>query len=333
MTGCSSFSSTPYKGNISDHFDGEKFHNTDSIESKNFFDLLYWFATRTESTWPMYCSSPLGEKPVEKIGNGSLRATFIGHATALLQFDNINILTDPVLSETIGPGTLLDQNRTRPPGIRFEDLPKIDIVLLSHNHYDHTGIQTLKRLAERFNPVMLVPLGEKALLLENGLTNVIELDWWQETTLLNRKISLVPAHHFTMRGIEDRNTSLWGGYVVETEQGPIYFAGDTGWGDHFRKINEKFGKIRLSLLPIGPVNPRGFMAPVHIDGVEAVKAHIVLQSQTSMAIHHGTYQQGDDTMLEPLEVLIREMKKNNIQKSEFRYPFNGKFIDVAPLKP
>jgi L-ascorbate metabolism protein UlaG (beta-lactamase superfamily) len=333
MTGCSSFSTSPFRGNVSDHFDGEQFHNTDSVESKNFFHLLYWFLTRTESAGPVFFASPFGEKPLEKIGNGSLRATFVNHATVLLQFDNVNILTDPVWSETVGPGTFLDPHRTRPPGIRFEDLPKIDIVLLSHNHYDHTDIPTLKRLADRFNPVMLVPLGEKALLLENGLTNAIELDWWQDTTLLKKKITLVPAHHFTMRGLEDRNTSLWGGYVVESEEGPIYFAGDTGWGDHFRKIYEKFGKMRLSLLPIGPVNPRGFMAPVHIDGVEAVKAHIVLQSQTSMAIHHGTYQQGDDTMLEPLEVLMREIKKKNLSKNEFRYPFNGKYIDVAPLKP
>jgi L-ascorbate metabolism protein UlaG (beta-lactamase superfamily) len=190
----------------------------------------------------------------------------------------------------------------RPPGIRFDDLPPIDVVLLSHNHYDHCDLPTLKRLARTHRPKLVAPLGNKLFLERRGIPVFHELDWWQSTAL-TRDISVVgvPARHFAGRGLFDRDRSLWSGFVVQTPSGSICFAADTGFGDHFAEIRERLGAPRLALLPIGAFRPEWFMSRVHMSPEQAAEAHRQLGAKTSVATHFGTFQLADDAETEPQE--------------------------------
>ncbi|OGU17450.1 MAG: hypothetical protein A2X61_08960 [Ignavibacteria bacterium GWB2_35_12] len=324
-----SFDGSRYKGPVSDHFDGEKFHNIDSSSSHSTWDLLRFLLFSSKGDWDDWWNEKPGPKPSERITADSLVVTFINHATFLIQTNGINILTDPVWSELVSPVPVIGMERHRPPGIRFEDLPPIDIVLVSHNHYDHMDIPTLLMLKEKFNPLIIVPLGNKGTLVDEGLENSIELDWWQEYLFKNKnKITFVPSRHFSMRGISDRNNTLWGGYVIETESGPIYFAGDTGFGIHFKQIFDKFGPIRLSLLPIGPIEPRWFFGDVHTSPGEALEAHKILKSRKSIAMHWGTFSQGGDNMLDAVRELKLFREKEGITSQEFMIAMHGRGIVI-----
>lgn len=288
--------------------------------------IALWLLTREEGSWTAYQQMPYGDKPEKRIDN-RIRATYINHATFLIQVDGLNILTDPVWSEKIGPVSWPAQNRTINPGIQFDSLPDIDIVLVSHNHYDHMDIPTLLKLRDKFNPVFLTPLGNKLTLNEEGIDNVIENDWWDETELKGMKISTVPARHFSMRGLTDRNTSLWAGFVLHTSKGHIYFSGDTGFGMHFEQIRKKFGPMKLSFIPIGPINPREFMAPMHLGPDDAVDAHIVLQSENSIAMHFGTFQQAEDDRDEAVKMLVKARSSKIKDSTQFLVLFNGRYFD------
>ncbi len=225
-----------------------------------------------------------------------LRVTFVNHATVLLQIAGVNVLTDPIWSRRASPLPFAGPRRRRPPGIRFVDLPPIDLVLISHNHYDHLDLPTLQALARSHAPRFITTLGNAALLQREGIEPVTEMDWWQEQPLPGGlRLTCVPAQHFSARGLCDRCRTLWCGFVLHGRGGPIYFAGDTGWGSHFSEIARRFGPPRLALLPIGSHLPRWFMRPVHLSPAEAVRAHQVLGAQASMAIHFGTFPMADDS--------------------------------------
>jgi L-ascorbate metabolism protein UlaG (beta-lactamase superfamily) len=187
--------------------------------------------------------------------------------------------------------------------VRWEDLPRIDTVLLSHNHYDHLDLATLRRLADRGQSQFVVPAGVGRLLRSQSIGPVHELDWGESLPLPGTTIHSVPALHFSARGIFDRNRTLWCGYVIETADRMVYFAGDTGFGDHFSSIRERFGAPRLALLPIGAYQPRWFMSPIHMDPEDAVRAHRILGAQASIAIHHGTFQLADEGLDTPKKQL------------------------------
>ena len=180
------------------------------------------------------------------------------------------------------------------PGVRWEDLPRIDTVLVSHNHYDHLDLASLRGLADREQSQFIVPAGVARLLRSHRIGPVHELDWGESLALVRGTIHSVPALHFSARALFDRNRTLWCGYVIEAAGRVVYFAGDTGFGNHFTRIRERFGAPRLALLPIGAYEPRWFMSPVHMAPDEAVTAHQVLGAETSIAIHHGTFQLGDE---------------------------------------
>jgi L-ascorbate metabolism protein UlaG (beta-lactamase superfamily) len=228
---------------------------------------------------------------------------------------------------------LVGAKRVRPAGVPFEKLPQIDLILLSHNHYDHLDIGTMKRLAERFQPTIIVPLGVKAYLEREGIGNVIELDWWNETpfTYANKTLHIhcVPAQHFSGRGVSDRNKSLWCGFVVQSAQseGVIYFAGDSGYGDHFKRIGEKFTNIKCAMIPIGAFRPQWFMSPVHISPEEAVKVHQDVHSRLSIGMHFGTFPLADDGEHEPVEELQKSLKQASVELSAFRALDLGEWID------
>lgn len=299
-----------YRGPRSDHFDGRRFHNLERSPRQSERAFLKWQMNRQPGRW-RDMDAPPGPPPPARVEKGDLRVTFINHSTTLLQFDGVNILTDPVWSKRVSPFPFAGPRRHRPPGIRFDDLPPIDRVLVSHNHYDHCDVASLRRLQERDAPRIVVPLGNAALLAPHGIRNAIELDWWQSAD----EITAVPARHFSSRGLSDRNRNLWCGFVIASQSGNIYFAGDTGWGTHFQEIGDRFAPIRLALLPIGSYLPRWFMQPVHIDPQQAVDAHFALRAETSIAIHFGTFALGDDGQEEP----VWELKEAISRKGNPRF--------------
>lgn len=318
-----------YKGPVTDHFNGKKFANTGpAVERKG--GLLKWLFNRDKGPWLNTPEAQPGPKPQTRVLGDSLVVTFVGHSSFLLQVDGLNILTDPVWSDKIGPTKWLGIKRRRPPGLRYEDLPPIDAVLLSHCHYDHLDLGTLKRLAKDFNPSMVTPLGVSYLPKKVGGNATRELDWNEKLVLSDKlTITCTEARHFSNRGMGDRDRTLWGGYLLHTRFGTIYFAGDTGYGDLFPKIAQharqsETGPVKLAMLPIGSYRPTWFMAPVHMSPVEAVQAFNDLGQPQSVGIHFGTFQQGDDGLFEPGDDLTKELLKQKIPLQRFVVPIEGK---------
>ena len=298
-----------YRGPVSDHFDGKRFHNHQSgWQTEGSF--LKWQMTKKPTPWPKWIDAQPGPAPMPRVDDGRMRITWVNHATMLVQMDGVNVLTDPIWSERCSPVSFAGPRRHRLPGIRFEELPATDAVLVSHNHYDHMDLPTLRRLRA---PRILTPLGNTAILERHGIASGTDLDWWQEVALTDRvKVTLVPAQHFSARGLHDRNATLWGGFVISGPSGHVYFAGDTGWGKHFAEIGERFGGVRVALLPIGAYLPRWFMKSAHISPAEAVDAHFAVRAQTSIAMHYGTFRLGDDGLTEPVDDLrIASAAKGN----------------------
>jgi L-ascorbate metabolism protein UlaG (beta-lactamase superfamily) len=293
------FSAPRYRGPKSEHFDGKRFHNLQKTEHAGFTDMMRWMANRDEGPWEQWREIRPAAPPPERVGNGDLRVTWVNHATMLIQTENLNILTDPIWSDRCSPVSFAGPKRRHAPGIRFEELPPIDVVLLSHNHYDHMDVPTLDRLEREHRPSIFAGLGNGAFV--KGAT---DLDWWQSTDLApGVRLHSVPVQHFSSRGLADRDANLWTGFVIETPGGPIFFAGDTGWGPHFQMIRERFGPSRLAILPIGAYRPEWFMHTVHISPAEAVRAARILGAAVSVPMHYGTFHLGDDGQDEPVEAL------------------------------
>jgi L-ascorbate metabolism protein UlaG (beta-lactamase superfamily) len=277
-----------------DHFDGSHFHNPAGEEAKSLGAVVRWKLTSLGRPDWREIDAPPGAPPPRH--SEALRVTFVNHATVLLQFDGINVLTDPIWSERSSPFSWIGPKRVRAPGIRFDDLPPIDLVVVSHDHYDHCDLPTLKRLAAKHRPQFLVPLNIAPLLRDEGIHAVHERDWWQALAYApGKRAWVVPAQHFAARGPFDRDERLWGGFVFETRGGPVYFAGDTAMSDHFAQIHARFGAMRLAVLPIGAYEPRWFMKPVHIDPQQALTAHRTLHAKFSVGMHFGTFHLADES--------------------------------------
>lgn len=323
----------PYKGAVSDHFNGETFFTPGAPPSGKFSDLLRWVTNRNPGAWLRTRDASTVRQTTPEARIEGSRITFVNHATMLIQTEGINIITDPVWADVAGVFDLVGPKRVRPAGVPFEKLPQIDLILLSHNHYDHLDIGTMKRLAERFTPTIVVPLGVKAYLENQGIGNIIELDWWNETSFSHNGRTLhihsVPAQHFSGRGVSDRNKSLWCGFVVQSAQtgDEIYFAGDSGYGSHFKRIGEKFSNIKCAMIPIGAFRPQWFMSPVHISPEEAVKVHQDTRSHLSIGMHFGTFPLADDGEMEPIEELHKSLAQASIEPAAFRALDLGDWID------
>ncbi len=307
-----------YQGQITDHFDGRKFHNLEGPPRSGFVDFLRWKFTGKRGDWNQWTDSQPGAPPPERVDKDKLRITFINHATVLIQTGGLNILTDPIWSDRASPFTWAGPKRHRSPGLRFADLPPIDVVLLSHNHYDHLDIASLIRLKKEHEPRFIAGLGNRALLQKHEITDAIELDWWDEADLADQvRATCVPAKHFSGRGLSDFDCTLWCGFVIQAPDGNIYFAGDTAMGAHFKAIKERFGEFRLALLPIGAYLPGWFMHPVHLSPAEAVNIHYLLKPNVSVAIHFGTFALGDDGEFEPLVELKAALPEEENGNSNF----------------
>ncbi len=266
--------------------------------------------------WPAHIDEPPQRPPA--LDGATAVITFIGHATFLIQTSAGNILTHPMYSPRAGPFGLLGPRRVRNPGVRFDDLPAIAMVLLSHNHYDHCDLPTLRTLAQRFDPVVITPLGNGALVRSCGIRRVEELDWWQDATISTLPITLTPAQHFSARGPFDRNRALWAGFMLTVGGVHVYFAGDSGYAPFFRDIRQRLAPIDLALLPIGAYEPRWFMKAVHMNPAEAVQAHLDLGASASIGMHFGTFQLTAEGIDEPQRALADAGRASHITPSQFR---------------
>jgi L-ascorbate metabolism protein UlaG (beta-lactamase superfamily) len=315
-SGCTTFGADSWSGPVSDHFDGERFFNP-GVPDKSFSDFLRWQWTSEAAEWPKWIESTPGPKPPERVRD-HWRVTFINHATVLIQMHGINILTDPTWSERASPVSWAGPKRVRAPGIRFEDLPPIDAVLLSHNHYDHMDLATLQKLHAAFKPVIFTGLGNASYLAERGVPGAVDMDWWDKKAGpggLN--VHFVPAQHFSARSFTDRNRTLWGGLVIDAPDGRLFFAGDSGYGPHFREIGERLGPFRFALIPIGAYEPRWFMKMAHVNPEEAVRAHQEVRSEVSLGIHFGTFQLTDEPIDAPIEALSQALRSMQVDPTRF----------------
>jgi L-ascorbate metabolism protein UlaG (beta-lactamase superfamily) len=316
--GCWAFAGPRYRGEASEHFDGKRFVTPNAPERSGFGGLLKWQTHREHGAWSDYREVPPGPPPPREVRDGRLRVTFINHATTLIQMDGINVLTDPIWSERCSPVSWAGPKRVRPPGIRFEDLPRIDAVVISHNHYDHLDLETLKRLEAAHHPRFFVGLGNAPLLTNEGLSNVSEVDWWRSFELRDGvRITSVPSQHFSNRGICDQDATLWTSYAVEGPSGWAFFAGDTGYGPQYAEIRRRLGPPRLAVLPIGAYKPEWFMGPIHMSPRQALLAHQDLEAGTSVAMHYGTFDLADDGETEPPEELRRAIAESKVPVKPF----------------
>jgi L-ascorbate metabolism protein UlaG (beta-lactamase superfamily) len=306
------------------HFDGKRFYNPDAPQAPGFLDALRWKLTSRPEPSPGFIADVEQSVPPRRVEGSGLRITLVNHSTVLLQQSGSNILTDPIWSERASPLSWIGPRRRRPPGVSFQDLPPLDAVLISHNHYDHLDLPTLRRLAARGDSTFIVPARGARLLRAEKLGPAHELDWGESLSLRGLTIHGVPALHSSRRGIYDGNTTLWCGYVIECRERLVYFAGDTAFGGHFAQIRERFGSPRLALLPIGAYQPRWFMSPVHMAPEDAVRAHGILGAKTSIAIHHGTFQLADEGLDIPKEQLLACARHESCLVLD-----NGPFADIS----
>jgi L-ascorbate metabolism protein UlaG (beta-lactamase superfamily) len=310
----------------SDHFDGRRFVNPTGPAAQPFTAVPRMLRER-RTAWPSRIDEPPRRPP--PLDGSTAVVTFIGHATFLIQTAAGNFITDPMYSDRAGPLGLLGPRRVRQPAVRFDDLPPISTVLLSHNHYDHCDRPTLARLAKRFDPTVITPLGNGALVKSTGLRQVEELDWWQDTKTSPLPLTLTPAHHFSARTPFDRNRALWGGFTIDVADRRIYFAGDSAYAPFFREVRRRLGPIDLALLPIGAYEPRWFMQSVHMNPAEAVQAHLDLEAAESVAMHFGTFQLTTEGIDEPVRALESARLAHHVEPSRFRTIGFGESVRVG----
>jgi len=312
-----------YSGPPSDHFDGERFflpggRSTD----KSRRELLRWrFQSRELPKWPSDYPSPRRDRPPPRVHGAALRVSFVGHATFLIQTQGVNLLVDPVWSQRASPLRFAGPKRVNAPGIAFDDLPPLDAILLTHNHYDHMDMATLTRLAHERPCPIITPLGNDTI-LRNAITKVDAraYDWDDVVRIGDLAVHLVPAQHWSARGLFDRRMALWCGFVIGAAAGNIYVCGDTGYGDGrlFREIFLKHGGMRLALLPIGAYEPRWFMREQHVDPEEAVRIFQDVDAQNALGCHWGTFRLTDEAIDEPPKRLAVALERAGIAPERFR---------------
>jgi L-ascorbate metabolism protein UlaG (beta-lactamase superfamily) len=298
-----------------DHFNGRRYFNPNGANRPSLWMVPRMLLT-PRAPWP--ASIPVEPQKPPIVQGEQVAITCIGHATFLIQAAGTSILTDPVYADRASPTQFTGPRRVRAPGVRFDDLPPISIVLLSHNHYDHCDLRALRALERRFAPTFITPLGNRRLLRSAGIDHVEELDWWNASTRSSIPITLTPAQHGAARGLLDRNRALWGGYLIEVVGKRIFFAGDSGYGAHFAEIRRRLSPIDLALLPIGAYEPRWFMRDIHMTPEEALQAHLDLGAGRSIAMHFGVFHLSAEGIEEPPMRLTRALVARGLPASDFR---------------
>ncbi|HET9584915.1 MAG TPA: MBL fold metallo-hydrolase [Bradyrhizobium sp.] len=323
-----------YDGPVSDHFDGTRFFDPDGVPPRSLAEVLRWQfgPDRQRASWPDWVPNAHNDKPPPRVSGDKVRLSFVGHVTWLIQTADLTILIDPVWSMRASPVTFAGPTRHNDPGIAFDALPKIDVVLVSHGHYDHLDVATLSKLAAKFSPRVITPLGNDVTMRDADAAIKAEAFDWQDRVELGNgvAVTLVPTRHWSARGLFDRNKALWASFVLETPAGKLYIVCDSGYGEgkHFRSVAEKHGPLRLAILPIGAYEPRWFMKDQHMNPSDAVKALADCGAELALAHHHGTFQLTDEAIDAPVTALGEALKEAKIPPERFAALKPGQVYEI-----
>jgi L-ascorbate metabolism protein UlaG (beta-lactamase superfamily) len=307
-----------YRGPLSDHFDGTRFFNPGGIEPRGRLDFLRWQLTERWAAWPEGFPSPFPpDRPPASVEGETVRIAYIGHASFLVQARGRSILIDPVWAERASPFAFAGPKRVNPPGIAFEDLPKIDHVLVTHNHYDHMDVETIGRLWQRFAPRMITPLGNDAI-LRPAVADAV--DWDAAVDLGGGVVVHVePSQHWSARGAFDRSHALWASFVLHAGARKIYCVGDTGFGDGatFVRVRRRHPNLAAALLPIGAYEPRWFMANSHMNPDDAVQALGLCGATLALGHHWGTFRLTNEAVEQPAHDLVAALAARGVAPARF----------------
>lgn len=309
-----------YSGPVSDHFDGLRFFNPGHPSTdRSLAQLLRWRLGGGKARWPRRVPQPETARPRPRVDG--LTVTMIGHASVLIQAAGRNLLIDPVWSDRASPLRRAGPRRFTAPGIAWADLPPIDAVLVTHNHYDHLALDTLRRLQAEHRPRFVVPLGNDAIIAPavQG-AEVVTGDWGDVVELGDGySAALTPANHWSSRRLNDRRMALWCGYVIRTRAGVVYNVGDTGFGDGhvFADVRRNHGPLDVALIPIGAYAPRWFMHDQHVDPDEAVRIMLACGAERALGVHWGTFRLTDEDRLDPVQALAAALKEHGVESERF----------------
>jgi len=314
---------------VSDHFNGKTFFYPGSRVVPGLLDLLRWQLTSRRASWPRWVETAPAPVPPAPAGAG-VAATWINHSTFLLQTAQGNLLTDPVFSDRVSPVGWAGPRRAHAPGVALASLPRIDAVLLSHDHYDHCDLPSLRQLAHAHQPVFIAPLGHRALLAGVGATRVVELDWWQtHQPWPELTVTLTPSRHWSRRSPAGTNRRLWGGFSLQVAARCVWFLGDSGYDrELFREIGRRCGPPDLAMIPIGAYEPRWLMQTAHMNPAEAVQAHLDAGARLSVAMHWGAFQLTDEGREAPVRALEQARLAAGVSVEKFRALAPGESITV-----
>ncbi len=325
-------SSNPYyNGPVTDHFDGVRFFNPGEPPSdRSLRELLRWKREAPGNQWPKQV--PI-VPVIPKARVDALTVTMVGHATLLIQVAGLNLLTDPVWSDRASPFHLAGPKRVTEPGIAFKDLPPIDAILLSHNHYDHFDTATLRRLQTDHAPLIVTPLGNDATLRKHlPAARITTADWGDMVAVgPSVDVHIVPANHWSTRSVRDRRMALWGGFMIRAGKKLVYFAGDTGYGtgEIFKAMRTRFGSPDLAILPIGAYDPNWFMAPQHTNPEEAIQIMCDLEARTALGIHWGVFNLTDEERTDPATRLSSALQARGVDPDRFEAMGSGDVREFA----
>ena len=327
LVACASAASDPVPGQPLHHVQGG-FRNLDPAFSRPSGWARWTFIIRRG--WQSITAPRHFDAPRVANDGAALRApspppsiTWIGHATLLVQVDGLSVLTDPQWNDRAGPTSWLGAKRLSPPGLAFEALPRIDVVVISHDHYDHLDLPTVKRLAAMHDPLFLVPLGLKAWFADNGMTHVEELDWWQEYRYRGVRFVCVPAQHFSQRSLWDASRRLWASWVIAGSERRLYFGGDTGYFAGFKEAGRRLGPFDVAALAIGAYMPPAIMKWVHTTPEEAVAAFVDLDARVMLGVHWGTFDLAEEPLDEPPVRMLAEIRRRDIDPGRAWVPKIG----------